>query len=85
MRSFRVAATLMLLSIPVVFAAERPLRFGSLAPANSLWDKALKQMAVEWGPSNGWSGAAPRLVDGARQRVDHHPAVEAQTRLRLLA
>ena len=48
MRSFRVAATLMLLSIPVVLAAERPLRFGSLAPANSLWDKALKQMAVEW-------------------------------------
>ena len=49
MRSLRVAATLMLLLlIPVVFAAERPLRFGSLAPANSLWDKALKQMAVEW-------------------------------------
>ena len=48
MKSLRVVATLMLLLTPVVFSAERPLRFGSLAPANSLWDKALKQMAVEW-------------------------------------
>ena len=48
MRSLRVVATLMLLMIPVVLVAQRPLRFGSLAPANSLWDKALKEMAVEW-------------------------------------
>lgn len=48
MRSLRVVATLMVLLTPVVLVAQRPLRFGSLAPANSLWDKALKQMAVEW-------------------------------------
>ena len=48
MRSLRVVATLMLLLAPVVLVAQRPLRFGSLAPANSIWDKALKQMAVEW-------------------------------------
>ena len=48
MRSLRVVAMLMLCLVPVVLVAQRPLRFGSLAPANSLWDKALKRMAVDW-------------------------------------
>ena len=48
MRSFRFIAILILLLTPVMLTAQRPLRFGSLAPSNSLWDKALKNMSVEW-------------------------------------
>ena len=48
MRSLRVVAALLLLLSPVVLLAQRPMRFGSVAPANSLFDKALKKMANEW-------------------------------------
>ena len=37
----------MLLLTPILLIAQRPLRFGTFAPANSLWDKALKRMAVD--------------------------------------
>ena len=48
MRSVRVVAALLLLLSPIVLLAQRALRFGSVAPASSLFDKALKSMATEW-------------------------------------
>ncbi len=50
MRSLRLAVTLVLLLSPVVLFAQRPhnLRLSTIAPANSVWDRLLKQMASEW-------------------------------------
>ena len=50
MKSLRAAATLLLLLSPVVLLAQRstPVRLGTILPANSVWDKALKQMGAEW-------------------------------------
>ena len=47
MRSLRIAVVVTLLVIPAVMFAQRPLTLGSIAPANSLWDKALKEMAAD--------------------------------------
>ena len=47
-RSLIIAVVLML--APVVLLAQRTIRIqlGSILPANSIWDKSLKQMAAEW-------------------------------------
>ncbi len=48
--SFRLlglAIVVALMATPVVLTAQRALSLGSIAPANSLWDKALKQMAAD--------------------------------------
>lgn len=47
-RSLIIAVVLML--APVVLLAQRTIRIqlGSILPANSVWDKSLKQMAAEW-------------------------------------
>ena len=47
MRSLRVAVVATLLLVPAVLFAQRPLTLGSIAPPNSLWDKALKEMAAD--------------------------------------
>ena len=48
-RSFRLlglAIAVTLMATPVVVTAQTA-RLGSIAPPNSLWDRALKQMATE--------------------------------------
>ena len=57
MRSLRVVAIVMLCLVPVVLVAQRPLRFGSLAPANSLWDKALKRDGRRLATRHRWPGS----------------------------
>ena len=49
MKFFRVPVAIALLLIPVGVMAQRsrPISLGSIAPANSLWDRALKQMATD--------------------------------------
>ena len=47
MRPLRLAVVVTLLLTHVVLIAQRPLSLGSIAPANSLWDRALKRMATE--------------------------------------
>ena len=46
MRSLRIAVVVTVLVIPAVLFAQRPMSLGSIAPPNSLWDKALKEMAA---------------------------------------
>ncbi len=48
--AFRVAVVaLLLLAAPALLTAQRAnLRLGTILPANSIWDRALKQMASEW-------------------------------------
>lgn len=48
--AFRVAVVaLLLIAAPALLDAQRAnLRLGTILPANSLWDRALKQMASEW-------------------------------------
>jgi TRAP-type C4-dicarboxylate transport system substrate-binding protein len=50
MRSLRVAVTLVLLLGSVTLVAQRAqtLRLSTIAPANSVWDRLLKQMATDW-------------------------------------
>ena len=50
MKSLRAAVTLLLLAGPVVLLAQRSttVRLSTILPANSVWDKALKQMGSEW-------------------------------------
>lgn len=50
MRALRVAVTVALLLHPAVAGAQRAQRIelASIAPANSIWDRLLKQMASEW-------------------------------------
>ena len=50
-RSLVVTAVLVtLMAAPVVLLAQRATRIqlGSILPANSIWDRSLKEMAVEW-------------------------------------
>ena len=51
MRSLRttvIVALVALLLVPAALLAQRPnMRLGSIAPANSLWDKALKELAAD--------------------------------------
>ncbi len=50
-RSLVVTAVLVaLMAVPVVLLAQRATRIqlGSILPANSVWDRSLKEMAVEW-------------------------------------
>lgn len=42
-----LAVIVTLVAAPVVLLAQRPITLGSIAPANSLWDRALKQMASD--------------------------------------
>ena len=48
--TFRVAvvAALLLLAPALLSAQRANLRLGTILPANSVWDRALKQMASEW-------------------------------------
>lgn len=46
-RVLPLAVVLTLLSAPVALVAQRAFTLGSIAPANSLWDRALKQMAAD--------------------------------------
>ena len=50
MRSLRVVVTLVLLLGSVTLVAQRAqtLRLSTIAPANSVWDRLLKQMATDW-------------------------------------
>ena len=50
MRSLRLTALVVLVTLavtPVMLLAQRRISLGSIAPANSLWDKSLKRMAVD--------------------------------------
>ena len=50
MKSLRVLValtTVVLLTLPLILIAQRPLTFGTWAPPNSLWDRALKRMAAD--------------------------------------
>ena len=49
MRAFRLAVAVALLLSPAVLVAQRAnLRLGTILPANSVWDRSLKQMASAW-------------------------------------
>ena len=49
MKTLRFAVAVMLLASPGLLVAQRAnLRLGTILPANSVWDRALKQMASEW-------------------------------------
>ena len=41
-----VAVVVTMLATPLLVSAQRAISLGSIAPANSLWDRALKQMAT---------------------------------------
>ena len=47
MRLLRIAIAVSLLVSPALLLAQRPITLGSIAPPNSLWDKALKEMASD--------------------------------------
>jgi len=49
MKAIRIVmAVAMLFGSTAVFAQRANLRLGTILPANSIWDRALKQMASEW-------------------------------------
>ena len=49
MKALRLALAVVLLLSPALLVAQRAnLRLGTILPANSVWDRALKQMASEW-------------------------------------
>ncbi len=49
MKTLRFAVALVLLASPALLDAQRAnLRLGTILPANSVWDQALKQMASDW-------------------------------------
>ena len=49
MKTLRFAVAVALLASPGLLVAQRAnLRLGTILPANSVWDRALKQMASEW-------------------------------------
>ena len=49
MRAFRFAvAVVLLLSAATLLAQRSNLRLGTILPANSLWDRSLKEMAAAW-------------------------------------
>jgi TRAP-type C4-dicarboxylate transport system substrate-binding protein len=47
LRTTVVVALVVLLLVTAALLAQRPLILGSIAPASSLWDKALKEMAAD--------------------------------------
>ena len=55
MKSRLLAIAVALMLVPVVLFAQRPIRIqlGSILPANSVYDKSLKQMAEEWQEETG--------------------------------
>ena len=55
MKSRLVALVVALMLVPVALLAQRAIRIqlGSILPANSVYDKSLKQMAVEWRQETG--------------------------------
>ena len=54
MRTLRLAVAVALLASPALLAAQRAnLRLGTILPANSVWDRALKQMASDWREATG--------------------------------
>ena len=49
MKTLRFALAVALLATPALLDAQRAnLRLGTILPANSVWDRALKQMAADW-------------------------------------
>ena len=49
MKAFRFAVVLALVLGPAVLSAQRAnLRLGTILPANSIWDRSLKEMAAAW-------------------------------------
>ena len=49
MRAFRLAVAAVLLLSPALLEAQRAnLRLGTILPANSVWDRSLRQMASAW-------------------------------------
>ena len=49
MKAFRIAVAAVLLLSPALLAAQRAnLRLGTILPANSVWDRSLRQMASAW-------------------------------------
>ena len=49
MKALRLAVAVVLLLSPALLVAQRAnLRLGTILPANSVWDRALKQMASDW-------------------------------------
>ena len=49
MKTLRFAVAVALLASPALLEAQRAnLRLGTILPANSVWDRALKQMASDW-------------------------------------
>ena len=49
MKALRLAVVTALVMSPLVLSAQSTrLRLGSVLPANSLWDRSLKQMASDW-------------------------------------
>ena len=56
-KTFRLAVLSVLLITPILLGAQTArLRLGSVLPANSLWDRSLKEMA------NGWQQATDRFM-----------------------
>ena len=54
MRAFRLAVAAALLLSPALLEAQRVnLRLGTILPANSVWDRSLRQMASEWRRATG--------------------------------
>ena len=54
MKTLRLAVAVVLLLSPALLVAQRAnLRLGTILPANSVWDRALKQMASEWQQATG--------------------------------
>ena len=49
MKTLRFAVAVALLASPALLVAQRAnLRLGTILPANSVWDRALRQMASDW-------------------------------------
>ena len=49
MKAFRLAVAVVLLLSPALLVAQRAnLRLGTILPANSVWDRSLRQMASAW-------------------------------------
>ncbi len=54
MKTLRFAVAVALLASPALLVAQRAnLRLGTILPANSVWDRALKQMASDWQEATG--------------------------------
>ncbi|GIT67064.1 MAG: hypothetical protein Ct9H300mP25_05360 [Acidobacteriota bacterium] len=68
-KTFRLVFLSVLLISPILLAAQTArLRLGSVLPANSLWDRSLKEMA------NGWQQA----TDGRARVCKYDPRPETR-------